>query len=222
MINWPEPGYIGETYTSPNGNTWIWNGYGWNTLGSAPEGGNLLYIEVQPDPSDIRALPGQSFELLPSPGRGKYLDIVKIICESDAEVSPATSAYNYVTSDGLYFSYETSSYATTRNYIGSIAISSTIVDGTIKGEISGTAGTRGTAGITDSGPYLWMGDEDSFAIVVPYGNDPSASIFKSDKGLYVGIDDADNDANNATVGNHLVTFKIFYRINEMSINNSNY
>ena len=208
MINWPVPEYVGETYTSPNGNTWIWNGNGWDTLGSSPEGGNLLYIEVQPDPSDIKALPGQSFELIPAPGPGKYLDIVKIICESNADVSPATSAYNYAFASVLYFSHESSSYSVTGNYIGYVLLGSDVI---------GEATTRGSSGISGSGTYLWMGDDDSFAIVVPYSSRTSANIFKINKGLNMGIDDADNDANNATAGDHLVTFKIFYRINELAI-----
>jgi hypothetical protein len=190
MINWPNPSYIGETYTSPNGNTWIWNGYGWNTLGSAPEGGNLLYIEVQPDPADIRALPGQYFELIPAPGPGKYLDIVKIICESNADVSPATSAYNYVSADQLYFSYGTENYFLLSNYIGAVDF---------------VAGS------------LWTSNIDSFAIVVPYSNHPIADTFETNKGLNIGIDNANNASNNATLGDHLVTFKIFYRINELAI-----
>jgi hypothetical protein len=32
MINWPVPTFIGELYTSPNGDTWEWNGKAW--LGS--------------------------------------------------------------------------------------------------------------------------------------------------------------------------------------------
>lgn len=198
MINWPVPSYIGETYTSPNGNTWAWNGYGWDTLGGATVEGDLLYIEVQPDPEDIRALPGQSFELIPAPGPGKYLDIVKIICESNADVSPSTSAYNYVSASVLYFSYESSGNNRTGNYIGGVVLN-------VKGELK--------SGST----YLWMGDTDSFAIVFPYSNQAIASIFSTNRGLYVGIDDADNDANNATVGNHLVTFKIFYRIKDLTI-----
>lgn len=209
MINWPVASYIGETYTSPNGNTWAWNGYGWDTLGGATVEGDLLYIEVQPDPEDIRALPGQSFELIPAPGPGKYLDIVKIICESNADVSPSTSAYNYVSASALYFSYESSGNNTTGNYIGGVGLRSAMV--------GGGAATRGTAGTSGSSTYLWMGDTDSFAIVFPYSNETIASIFSTNRGLYVGIDDADNDANNATVGNHLVTFKIFYRIKDLTI-----
>jgi len=190
MINWPVPSYVGEIYTSPLGASWVWNGYGWDTLGGSSEGGDLLYAEVQPDYLDIRALPGQSFQLLPSPGVGKYLDIVQIICESNSEVSPATSYYDYSVYKGLYFSYATSNYAADSNYIGSVGLSE---------------------------GCLWMGDSNSFAIVVPYGNGPSAQIFDLDKGLYVGIDNANVPAYNSTVGNHLVTFKIFYRIKELSI-----
>ena len=222
MINWPGPTTVGEIYTSPNGDKWEWNGYGWDTFGSigitgptgdtgatgdagatgatgetgstggtgGTEGGNILYVEIQPNPSDIRALTGQSFELLPAPGPGKYLDIVKIICESNADLSPATSSYNYILAKGLYFSYVTSNYPTSKNYIGSVVLS---------------IGS------------LWTGNDDSFAIVYPYGNNNNPQIFGINKGLYVGIDDAITPGNNATVGDHLVTFKIFYRIKEMSI-----
>jgi hypothetical protein len=31
-INWPIPSFIGEIYTSPNGDQWVWNGYAWNFL----------------------------------------------------------------------------------------------------------------------------------------------------------------------------------------------
>lgn len=34
MINWPVPTTVGEIYTSPNGDKWEWNGYGWDTFGS--------------------------------------------------------------------------------------------------------------------------------------------------------------------------------------------
>lgn len=34
MINWPDPSYVGEIYTSPEGYSWVWNGYGWDTLGA--------------------------------------------------------------------------------------------------------------------------------------------------------------------------------------------
>ena len=34
MINWPIPTTVGEIYTSPNGDKWEWNGYGWDTFGS--------------------------------------------------------------------------------------------------------------------------------------------------------------------------------------------
>jgi hypothetical protein len=190
MINWPNPSYVGEIYTSPLGASWVWNGYAWNTLGGTPEGGNVLFIEIQPDPSVIRELPGQSFELIPAPGVGKYLDIIKIICESSAEVSPATSAYNYVASDFLYFSYTDQNYLASSNYIGSVDF---------------VAGS------------LWTGNLDSFAIVVPYSKDPIANIFNQNSGLNVGIDNANNNANNATIGDHLVTFKIFYRINDLAI-----
>jgi hypothetical protein len=190
MINWPVPSYVGEIYTSPLGSSWIWNGYGWDTLGGGTEGGNLLYIEVQPNPLDIRALTGQSFELLPSPGPGKYLDIVKIICESNADVSPVTSAYNYLVFSNLYFSYEISNYVSTGNYIGSINLAP---------------------------GSLWTGNNDSFAIITPYGSNIGSEVFATNKGLYVGIDDANNNANDATAGDHLVTFKIFYRINDLAI-----
>jgi hypothetical protein len=188
MINWPVPSYVGETYTSPNGKSWAWNGYGWDTLGSAPDEGNLLYIEVQPDPSVIRALPGQSFELIPAPGTGKYLDIAKIICESNAGGSPATSAYNYVAADYLFFSHADGGLSS--DYIGNVYL---------------------------TGGSLWTGNVDSFAIVIPYGMNPPAGISKEDHALNVGIDDANVPANNATVGDHLVTFKIFYRIKDLTI-----
>jgi hypothetical protein len=190
MINWPVPSYVGETYTSPNGKSWAWNGYGWDTLGSATVEGDLLYIEVQPNPSVIRELPGQPFELIPAPGTGKYLDIAKIICESNAGVSPSTSAYNYVEADYLFFSHAEQNYLTSLNYIGSVDFVAA---------------------------SLWTGNLDSFAIVVPYSKDPVANIFKQNYGLNVGIDNANVPANNATVGDHLVTFKIFYRIKDLTI-----
>lgn len=34
MINWPIPSFIGETYTSPNGDVWEWNGNAWIGLES--------------------------------------------------------------------------------------------------------------------------------------------------------------------------------------------
>jgi hypothetical protein len=193
MINWPVPSYVGETYTSPNGKSWAWNGYGWDTLGSATVEGDLLYIEVQPNPSVIRELPGQSFELIPAPGPGKYLDIAKIICESNAGASPATSAYNYVSADYLFFSHADQNYISSVDYIGSVYIG------------TGVPGA------------LWRGNVDSFAIVDPYGMNPVANIFKEDHALNVGIDDANVAGNNATVGDHSVTFKIFYRIKDLTI-----
>jgi hypothetical protein len=46
---------------------------------------------------------------------------------------------------------------------------------------------------------------------------PVANIFKEDHALNVGIDDANVAGNNATVGDHSVTFKIFYRIKDLTI-----
>jgi hypothetical protein len=182
MINWPTPSYVGEIYTSPNGSGWIWNGYGWDTIGGNP---SFLYAEIQPDPADIRALPGQSYELLPNPGPGKYLDIFKIIVES----KPVTTDYDYVSAKSLYFSYADAGFSSTYNFIGKIAI--------------------GTG-------LLWMGNVASFSIIFPYGNSTSPDVFKPEKPLYVGIDDANDSGNNATVGDHIATFKIMYSIKDLS------
>jgi hypothetical protein len=183
MINWPTPSYVGEIYTSPNGSGWIWNGYGWDTIGGNP---SFLYAEIQPDPADIRALPGQSYELLPAPGAGKYLDIFKIIVES----KPVTADYDYVSAKSLYFSYADMNYSSLSNYIGAISLS--------------------------VGTDLWTGSLASFSILFPYGNGVNPSVFKQNKPLYVGIDNANDSGNNATVGDHIATFKIMYSIKNLS------
>jgi hypothetical protein len=36
-IIWPDSPTIGQIYTSDNGDSWIWNGYGWDSLGSNVE-----------------------------------------------------------------------------------------------------------------------------------------------------------------------------------------
>lgn len=140
-----------------------------------------LYAEVQPTPADIRILPSQYYTLLSPPGSGKYLDVVRIISESYPGGSPSTTAYDYSSYKGLYFSHGTSGFVS--NYIATVSLS-----------------------LGD----LWTGNNESYAISVPFSTYNTA--INTNKGLYVAIDNGDNPLNNATTGNHLVTFRIWYRI----------
>jgi hypothetical protein len=38
MINWPSNPTSGDEYTSPNGNSWRWNGFSWVALGNTVTG----------------------------------------------------------------------------------------------------------------------------------------------------------------------------------------
>lgn len=144
------------------------------------------YVEIQPSPSDIRVLPGQYYELLPAPGSGKYLDIIRIVTESYPGGSPATTAYNYGAYKTLNFSNATSGFSS--NYIATSLLS-----------------------VGD----LWTGNNESYLISVPYSIYNQA--IATNKGLYVAIDNGDNPLNNATTGNHLVTFRIWYKIRDIII-----
>lgn len=195
MINWPIPSYVGERYEAPNGKIWEWNGYAWDFVGpgyavgpTGPEGPSMYdYIEIQPSPEDIRILTSQYYELLSPPDPGKYIDIFRIITESFPGESPETSAYNYASYKTLNFSHNTSGFVS--DNIASVYI---------------------------AGGELWTGNNESYAISVPYSV-YNLAINTGEKGLYVAIDDGDNPLNDATKGNHLVTFKIWYKIRDISV-----
>jgi hypothetical protein len=61
---------------------------------------------------------------------------------------------------------------------------------------------------------LWTGNDESYAISVPL------SIYNlpinTNKPLNVAIDNGDNPLNDATVGDHLVTFRIWYKIRSIT------
>jgi hypothetical protein len=65
MINWPEPSYEGEIYTSPDGYSWVWNGYGWNTLGAeAPNAPiDIIYEDFYNLLSQSSLLPGKLYRI---------------------------------------------------------------------------------------------------------------------------------------------------------------
>lgn len=93
MINWPEPSYIGEIYTSPLGASWVWNGYGWDTLG---DGSEYKYIKVSLTSSDILSMGSSPKLLLANPGAGFYYDIDKIVLEyTRGSVSYSEGAFKF-------------------------------------------------------------------------------------------------------------------------------